>query len=108
MDRTGRIGMEPALAADVCWRATDGVPSRFGFNWRAGPPIRQGRRGAPHRPNTRRIKFLRILLVNHYGGSVRHGMEYRPYYLSREWRKMGHDVLVVAASCSHVRSVQPT
>jgi glycosyltransferase involved in cell wall biosynthesis len=50
---------------------------------------------------------LRILLINHYAGSVRHGMEYRPYYLAREWVRLGHAVQIVAASQSHVRSVQP-
>jgi len=34
-------------------------------------------------------------------------MEYRPFYLAREWRRMGHQVLVLAASHSHVRSQQP-
>ncbi|MFN6946975.1 MAG: glycosyltransferase family 4 protein [Cytophagaceae bacterium] len=34
-------------------------------------------------------------------------MEYRPYYLSREWIKAGHKVTIVAASMSHVRSQQP-
>jgi len=50
---------------------------------------------------------LKILLVNHYAGSPRHGMEYRPYHLAREWTKLGHTVQIVAASFSHVRSVQP-
>lgn len=50
---------------------------------------------------------MRILLINHYAGSLRHGMEYRPYYLAREWISAGHSVCVVAASHSHVRSVQP-
>ena len=50
---------------------------------------------------------MRILLINHYAGSVRHGMEYRPYYLAREWVRLGHVVQIVAASQSHVRSVQP-
>ena len=50
---------------------------------------------------------MRILLVNHYAGSLRHGMEYRPYYMAREWQRMGHEVLVVAASYAHVRSRQP-
>jgi glycosyltransferase involved in cell wall biosynthesis len=50
---------------------------------------------------------VRILLINHYAGSVRHGMEYRPYYLAREWVRMGHAVRILAASRSHVRSVQP-
>jgi len=50
---------------------------------------------------------VNLLLVNHYAGSPRHGMEYRPYYMSREWVRAGHRVLVIAASFSHVRAVQP-
>jgi glycosyltransferase involved in cell wall biosynthesis len=50
---------------------------------------------------------VNILLVNHYAGSPRHGMEYRPYYLAREWVRAGHRVQIVAASFSHVRSRQP-
>jgi glycosyltransferase involved in cell wall biosynthesis len=48
-----------------------------------------------------------LLLVNHYAGSPAHGMEFRPYYLAREWVRAGHEVLIVAASYSHVRAVQP-
>lgn len=51
---------------------------------------------------------MRILLVNHYAGSPAHGMEFRPYYLAREWVRAGHEVTIVAASHSHVRAVQPT
>lgn len=50
---------------------------------------------------------MKILLINHYAGSLQHGMEYRPYYLAREWVRSGHTVCIVAASHSHVRSVQP-
>ncbi len=50
---------------------------------------------------------MNILLVNHYAGSPRHGMEYRPFYLAREWVRAGHRVQIVAASFSHVRSRQP-
>ena len=50
---------------------------------------------------------MRLLLVNHYAGSPRHGMEFRPYYLAREWVRAGHEVTIVAASHSHVRAVQP-
>jgi glycosyltransferase involved in cell wall biosynthesis len=50
---------------------------------------------------------MNILLVNHYAGSPRHGMEYRPYYLAREWVNLGHRVQIVAATFSHVRSHQP-
>ncbi|WP_308634753.1 glycosyltransferase family 4 protein [Massilia brevitalea] len=50
---------------------------------------------------------LNILLINHYAGSVRHGMEYRPYYLAREWVRLGHRVRIVASSTSHIRAQAP-
>lgn len=50
---------------------------------------------------------MNILLINHYAGSVRHGMEYRPYYLAREWVRAGHRVTIVAAAASHVRAQAP-
>ncbi len=50
---------------------------------------------------------MRILYLNHYAGGPAYGMEYRPYYLAREWVRRGHEVTVVAASQSHVRSRQP-
>ncbi|MBT9455975.1 MAG: glycosyltransferase family 4 protein [Burkholderiaceae bacterium] len=50
---------------------------------------------------------MRILLINHYAGSPELGMEYRPYYLAREWVRAGHQVLILGASQSHVRSQQP-
>jgi glycosyltransferase involved in cell wall biosynthesis len=50
---------------------------------------------------------MNILVINHYAGSVRHGMEYRPYYLAREWVRAGHKVTIVAASASHVRTQGP-
>jgi glycosyltransferase involved in cell wall biosynthesis len=51
---------------------------------------------------------MNILYINHYAGGPAWGMEYRPYYLAREWVKSGHQVTVVAASTSHVRTKQPT
>lgn len=50
---------------------------------------------------------MNILLINHYAGSVRHGMEYRPYYLAREWVRLGHRVTIVASSESHIRALAP-
>jgi glycosyltransferase involved in cell wall biosynthesis len=50
---------------------------------------------------------MNILLINHYAGSLRHGMEYRPYYLAREWVRLGHRVRIVASSRSHIRASEP-
>ena len=50
---------------------------------------------------------MNILLLNHYAGTPELGMEYRPYYLAREWVRQGHQVHIVAADHSHVRACQP-
>lgn len=50
---------------------------------------------------------MNILLINHYAGSPYHGMEFRPYYLAREWVRMGHNVRILAGSYSHIRARQP-
>ena len=50
---------------------------------------------------------MNILLINHYAGTPALGMEFRPYYLAREWVRMGHRVQIVAADFSHVRARQP-
>ncbi len=50
---------------------------------------------------------MNILLINHYAGSLRHGMEYRPFYLAREWVRLGHRVCIVASSQSHIRAQAP-
>ena len=51
---------------------------------------------------------MNILLINHYAGSPQYGMEYRPYYLAREWVKLGHNITIVGADFSHLRIKQPT
>ena len=50
---------------------------------------------------------MNILVVNHYIGSPYYGMDFRPYYISREWVKMGHKVTMVGATQSHIRMIQP-
>ena len=50
---------------------------------------------------------MNILYINHYAGSPALGMEYRPYYLAREWVRTGHAVQMLAANFSHVRTRQP-
>ena len=50
---------------------------------------------------------MNILYLNHYAGSPALGMEYRPFYLAREWVRAGHRVQIVAADYSHVRARQP-
>ncbi|HLX55050.1 MAG TPA: glycosyltransferase family 4 protein [Aquella sp.] len=47
---------------------------------------------------------MNILYINHYAGSLIHGMEYRPYYLAREWVRQGHKVTIVASNYSHIRT----
>lgn len=50
---------------------------------------------------------MKILYLNHYAGSPSYGMEYRPFYMAREWVRAGHDVRIVAADRSHIRAVTP-
>lgn len=50
---------------------------------------------------------MNILYINHYAGSPEMGMEFRPYYLSKEWEKMGHNVCIIAGDYSHLRKINP-
>lgn len=50
---------------------------------------------------------MNILYIDHYAGSPYYGMEFRPYYLAREWVKQGHNVTIIAASFSHLRQYNP-
>ena len=51
---------------------------------------------------------MNILYIEHYAGSSEMGMEFRPYYLSREWVKMGHKVTIIAGDYSHLRKKNPS
>lgn len=50
---------------------------------------------------------MNIVIINHYAGCPKYGMEFRHYYLAKEWIKKGHNVTIIAASFSHLRSSQP-
>jgi glycosyltransferase involved in cell wall biosynthesis len=50
---------------------------------------------------------VNILYIDHYAGSPKMGMEFRPYYLSKEWVRQGHRVCIVGGSFSHLRRQQP-
>ncbi len=50
---------------------------------------------------------MNILLINHYAGSPELGMEYRPYYMAKQWVLAGHKVTIVAADRSHLRLKNP-
>lgn len=50
---------------------------------------------------------LSILMISHYAGAPQYGMEFRSYYMGREWVRQGHKVTIVGASFSHLRKQQP-
>lgn len=50
---------------------------------------------------------MNIIYINHYAGSSRHGMEFRPFFMAKRWVKEGHQVTIVASSYSHLRSKNP-
>ena len=50
---------------------------------------------------------MNILYLEHYAGSPDFGMEFRPFYLSREWVRMGHRVTIIAGDYSHLRKKNP-
>lgn len=50
---------------------------------------------------------MNILLINHYAGSPYYGMEFRPFHMAKEWVSMGHNVLIIGGSFSHLRKKQP-
>jgi len=48
-----------------------------------------------------------ILIVNEYAGSPKYGMNYRHYYLAKEFISRGYNVTIVSASYSHLLSEYP-
>lgn len=50
---------------------------------------------------------MNILLINHYAGSPKMGMEFRPYYMSKSVAKLNHKMYVLGADQSHLRKLQP-
>lgn len=50
---------------------------------------------------------MNIVYLEHYAGSDRHGMEYRPYYMARRWVRAGDTVTMVASSFAHLRGQNP-
>ena len=45
---------------------------------------------------------MHIVIFNHYAGSPKMGMEYRPYYLAQEWIKNCHKVTIVAGTSDSI------
>lgn len=50
---------------------------------------------------------MRILYIEHYAGSPEMGMEYRPFYLAKQWLNMGNTVTIIAGDYSHLRRKNP-
>ncbi len=50
---------------------------------------------------------MNILLINHYAGSPEMGMEFRPYFMAKEWISMGHEVTILVSDQSHIRANNP-
>ena len=50
---------------------------------------------------------MNILMISHYAGAPQYGMEFRSYYMAREWVNLGHRVLIVGSAFSHLRKQQP-
>jgi len=53
-------------------------------------------------------RHLVVWFVNQYAGSPIHGMEFRHYELGRELAALGHTVIVISGSYSHLFARQPT
>lgn len=51
---------------------------------------------------------MKILIINHNGGSVYHGPNLRTYYAAKELVKLGHEVTIASSSYSHKYTSLPT
>jgi glycosyltransferase involved in cell wall biosynthesis len=51
---------------------------------------------------------LVIWFVNQYAGSPAHGMEFRHYELGRQLASLGHRIVIISGSYSHLFTNQPT
>ncbi|MFN8911419.1 MAG: glycosyltransferase family 4 protein [Alphaproteobacteria bacterium] len=47
---------------------------------------------------------MSILYINQYAGSPELGMEFRPYYMAKEWNKLGHKTIIICSTYSHLRT----
>ncbi len=50
---------------------------------------------------------MKIMYICDQVGSADMGMVFRPYYMSKEWLKLGHEVTIVANSFAHNRKKNP-
>lgn len=48
-----------------------------------------------------------IWIINQYAGSIEHGMEYRHYYLAKEFINLGYKVVIISGSYSHLYNKKP-
>ncbi len=46
---------------------------------------------------------MNLLIINHNAGRPDLGYMFRPYYLAREWVRLGHSTTVIGSTYSHVR-----
>lgn len=50
---------------------------------------------------------MKILYMEHYASPDDWGMEHRPFRFARRWASMGHQVMILAASYTHLRVKNP-
>ena len=50
---------------------------------------------------------MNVLYIDHYAGSETMGMEFRPYYMAKEWAKDGINTVILCANYAHLRKKNP-